>query len=231
MEHEYSLLYLLLQPILKLLPKDLYSDHVVMITVVTLFLVIGMPLAASKLKSGNRSKFQQSLEVFFDAIHGMVKERTHLETAKHAMLIASFGVTIFIFNAMGAIPFLTSPTPNMNTTVSLAIVSFLYYNYQGIKHHGPIGYSKTLMGPLPAIAPVMFLAELISHFARVLSLSLRLAASMGADHIVIIAFTSISAFIVPVPMIALGLGMAGLQTYIFTMLSTMYLGGALSEEH
>ena len=234
MEHEYSFLYILLQPVLNLLPAELAflkSDHIVMVTFITLVLLVLLPLLAGRLRQDNRGGLQQTLEVGFEAIRGMVRERVHHNADKHVPLIAAFAITVLFFNVSGAIPLLTSPTPNLNTTVALALVSFLYYNWQGLRHHGAWGYAKTFMGPMAAIAPIMFVSELISHLARILSLSLRLAASMSADHVVVGAFTLLFPFVVPAPMVGLGLLMAGLQTFIFVLLSTVYIGGAVSEEH
>jgi len=136
-----------------------------------------------------------------------------------------------VFNAIGVVPLLTSPTPFLSTTLALAIASFVYYNIQGIREHGLIGYARTFMGPLAALAPLMFVSELISHLARLLSLSLRLSGSMSADHVVVGAFTMLFPLVLPAPMVALGLMMAVLQTFIFTMLSTIYIAGAVAEEH
>lgn len=234
MKHEVSLPYLLLRPILDMLPKELAflkSDHVVMVTVITLFLLIAIPLMASRLRPNNRGGFQQTLEVAFEAIRGMVRANISHNPDKHVYIIAAFGLTILMLNVSGAFPLLTTPTPNLNTTVALALTSFVYYNIQGIREHGPIGYAKTFMGPMAFIAPIMFISEMISHLARILSLSLRLAASMSADHVVVGAFTLLFPFLLPAPMVALGVMMAFLQTFIFIMLSTVYIGGAVSEEH
>lgn len=234
MEHEYSFLYILLRPLLDGLPANLAflkGDHIVMVSLITLILLISLPLIALRLRPDNRGGLQQTFEVAYEAIRGMVSERVPHGADRHVPLIATFGLVILFFNLSGAFPFLTSPTPNLNTTVALALVSFIYYNWQGIREHGPFGYAKTLMGPTVALAPIMFVSELISHLARILSLSLRLAASMGADHVVVGAFTLLFPFLVPAPMVGLGMLMAGLQTFIFVLLSTVYLGGALAKEH
>lgn len=234
MKHELSLPYLLLRPLLDGLPAELQflnSDHVVMVTLITLFLLIALPIIGSRLRQDNRGAFQQTLEVAYQAIRGMVSKNVSVHAGSHFTIIGSFAVTILLFNTIGAFPLLTTPTPYLSTTLALAISSFIYYNVQGIREHGPIGYAKTFMGPVLALAPIMFISELISHLARLLSLSLRLAGSMSADHVVVGAFTTLFPLVLPAPMVALGLLMAVLQTFIFIMLSTIYIAGAVSEEH
>lgn len=234
MEHEVSFLYILLKPLLDGLPEGLAflnADHVVLVTFFTAVLLICLPLVAGRLKQNGRGGLQQTLEVAFSAIRGLVRENVHKSPDRHVGIIASLALIVLLFNLAGAFPLFSSLSPNMNVTLALALTSFLYYNYQGIKQHGPWGYTKTFMGPMPAIAPLMLVSELISHLARILSLSLRLTASMSADHIVVGAFTLLFPFVLPFPMVGLGLLMAGVQTFIFVLLSTIYIGAAVSEEH
>jgi len=234
MKHEYSLPYLLLKPLLDQLPSELQflnSDHVVMVSGITLLLLIALPLLGRSLRPEKRSIMQQMLEVLYDAIRGMVGANVHRGASRHFTIIGAFAVTIFLFNSIGALPLLTSPTPYLSTTFALAIASFVYYNFQGFRQHGAVGYARHFMGPVLALAPIMFVSELISHFARLLSLSLRLSGSMSADHVVVGAFTILFPLGLPAPMVALGLLMAGLQTFIFIMLSTIYISGAVAEEH
>jgi F-type H+-transporting ATPase subunit a len=234
MKHELSLPYLLLEPLLKQLPPELQflnSDHVVMVTFITLFLLIALPLLGRRLRPANPGVFQQMLEAIFEAIRGMVRANIKVHPEVHYTMIGCFAVTIVMFNTLGAVPFLTTPSPYLSATLGMAMASFLYYNYQGIRHHGFLGYMKTFMGPVVALAPIMFISELISNASRLLSLSLRLSGSMSADHVVVGAFTMLFPAVLPAPMMALGVLMAFLQTFIFTMLSTIYISGAVSEGH
>lgn len=234
MKHELSLPYLLLRPLLEQLPAELQflnSDHVVMVTVVTLFLLIVLPLIGRSLRPDNRGALQQLLEAIYEAIRGMIRSNVKIHPETHFTVIGSFAIAIVLFNTAGAFPLLTTPTPYLSTTLAMAMASFVYYNFQGIREHGLPGYLKTFMGPVIALAPIMFVSELISHSARLLSLSLRLSGSMSADHVVVGAFTILFPLLLPAPMVALGILMAFLQTFIFTMLSTIYVANAVSEEH
>jgi F-type H+-transporting ATPase subunit a len=111
-----------------------------------------------------------------------------------------------------------------------ALCAFLYYHTQGFKHAG-IGYLKQFAGPVPALSPLMIPIELISHLARVLSLTIRLTANMLAGDLVTLVFFSLIPIGIPILFLGLHIGVSLLQTYIFILLTTVYLQGAVSEEH
>ena len=111
-----------------------------------------------------------------------------------------------------------------------AIVAFLYYQAQGFKHAG-IGYLKHFAGPMLILAPLMIPIEIISHLARVLSLTIRLFANMFAGDMVTLVFFSLVPLGVPIIFLGLHIGVSFLQTYIFVLLTTVYLAGAVAEEH
>jgi F-type H+-transporting ATPase subunit a len=114
--------------------------------------------------------------------------------------------------------------------LGLAVVTFFFYHFSGIKEHGA-GYIKQFLGPMLALAPVMFLIEIISHFARPLSLTVRLFANMFAGEQVFITFVTLTKVIIPVIFIGLHLFVSVLQAYIFMMLAMVYVGGAVAHEH
>lgn len=209
----------------------LKGDHVVMVTLITLLLVFLLPFLAGRLRQDNRGGLQQTLESAYIAVRGMINKEVHAHPERHYHMMMAFAIVVIFFNVAGAFPLMTTPTPFLNTTVALALTSFVYYNAQGIAHHGVIGYAKTFMGPIAALAPIMFVSEMISHLARILSLSLRLSASVSAEHVVVGAFAMIFPFILPSAMVTLGIILAFLQTFIFVLLSTVYVGQAVSEEH
>ena len=116
--------------------------------------------------------------------------------------------------------------------VALAVVSFLYFNIEGVKEHGLGGYLKHFMGPLIWIAPLFFIIEIIGTFARILSLSLRLFMNIFGEHTTTNVFASLVPIVVPWPMMALGIFTAFLQAYVFALLSGVYVGSAVAhEEH
>ena len=147
-------------------------------------------------------------------------------------IIGGLFVFIAMGNLFGVFFFLQPPTGSLSTTVALAIVSFVYFNIQGIREHGLGGYLKHFMGPMLLIAPLFFVIEIIGTFARILSLSLRLFMNIFGEHTTTSVFAGLVPIVVPWPMMALGLFTAVLQAYVFALLTAVYVGGAVAhEEH
>ncbi|TDJ00202.1 MAG: ATP synthase F0 subunit A [Candidatus Dadabacteria bacterium] len=144
------------------------------------------------------------------------------------LLGASFFFIMFA-NLLGSIPGFLPPTGNFNTTVACALVIFVMYNYYGFKENG-LSYIKHFAGPVIFLAPLMFVIELISHFVRPLSLSLRLFMNITGDHLVLGVFTNLIHYIIPAIFVGLGLFVALLQAFIFTVLSAIYISLATSHE-
>ena len=142
----------------------------------------------------------------------------------------ALGYFILLANLLGLIPGFESPTASPVVPLGCAVVTFLYYHFHGIRRQG-LHYYKQFVGPIWALAPLMLLIELVSHFARILSLTVRLYANMFAGDLVTQAFFSLIPILVPVLFLGLHLGVALVQTFIFVMLSLVYLGMAVSEEH
>jgi len=142
----------------------------------------------------------------------------------------TIGFFILICNLLGLIPGFESPTANPAVPLGCAVLTFLYYHFHGIRTHG-FHYIKQFTGPVLLLSPLMLLIEIVSHFARVLSLTVRLYANMFAGDLVTMAFFSLVPVLVPVLFLSLHLGVALVQTFIFVMLTLVYLGLAVSEEH
>ena len=140
------------------------------------------------------------------------------------------GYFILLSNLLGLIPGFESPTASPVVPLGCAVVTFIYYHFHGIRTHG-VHYVKQFIGPVWLLAPLMLLIEIVSHFARILSLTVRLFANMFAGDMVTLAFFSLVPVLVPVIFLGLHLGVALVQTFIFVMLTLVYLGMAVSEEH
>jgi F-type H+-transporting ATPase subunit a len=138
---------------------------------------------------------------------------------------------ILLCNLIGLIPGFEAPTATPSVPLGCAIVAFGYYNFQGFRKHGVIGYLKHFFGPVWWLAWLMLPIELISHLARMLSLTIRLFANMFAGDMVTLVFFSLIPIGVPVLFLGLHIGVSLLQTYIFVLLTTVYLAGAVAEEH
>lgn len=150
-------------------------------------------------------------------------------------LIGTSAFFILFSNFMGLIPGFMPPTGNLNTTIACAIVIFCTTHIFGIKEHG-FSYIKHFLGPiikwyaLPLML-LMFVIEVVSHFARIISLSVRLLGNMFADHMVVGVITFLCPLVVPVPIMILGVLVCIVQTVIFCILSTIYISLAIEHEH
>jgi F-type H+-transporting ATPase subunit a len=142
----------------------------------------------------------------------------------------TIGLFILVCNLLGLIPGFEAPTANPAVPLGCAVLTFVYYHFHGIRTHG-FHYIKQFIGPVWALAPLMILIEVVSHFARILSLTVRLYANMFAGDLVTMAFFSLVPILIPVLFLSLHLGVALVQTFIFVMLTLVYLGMAVSEEH
>jgi F-type H+-transporting ATPase subunit a len=133
-------------------------------------------------------------------------------------------------NLLGLVPGFVAPTMFAAVPMGMALSLFVFYHAAGIKANG-FGYIKQFMGPVLLLVPLMFPIELVSHFARPLSLTLRLFANMFAGEQVTTTFVALTKFVVPVIFIGLHAFACILQAYIFMVLAMAYVGGAVSHEH
>jgi F-type H+-transporting ATPase subunit a len=147
-------------------------------------------------------------------------------------LVGTLGLFILVSNLLGLVPFFSSPTVSLNMPIGCALVTFLYYNFQGIRAQGVGPYFKHFLGPLLPLAVIMLPIEIISHLSRVLSLSIRLYGNIFGEELVVLVLGSLVPFLVPVPMMLFGVFGSMLQAFVFVMLTMIYLGGAVAaEEH
>jgi len=123
-----------------------------------------------------------------------------------------------------------SPTSKLNVTVGCALTVFTYYHWQGIKSQGVFKYLKHFMGPIPLIAPLMVPIEIISHFSRPVSLSIRLFGNIFAEELLIVITVSIIPFFLPLPFMAVAIFTAVIQAFVFVLLSCIYIAGAVAHE-
>src|SRR5579875_747734 len=144
--------------------------------------------------------------------------------------LAALGLFILLSNLMGLIPGLESPTANVTVPLGLALITFVYYHFQGFRSNG-IGYLKQFIGPIWWLYWLILPIEIISHLARVLSLTVRLYANMFAGDMLTIAFFSIVPIGIPLIFLGLHLFVAFIQAYVFILLAMIYLSLAISHEH
>lgn len=149
---------------------------------------------------------------------------------RFAAYLTVLGLFILIANLMGLVPGLESPTANAVVPLGFALTTFFYYHYHGIRANG-IGYIKQFLGPVWWLYWLLLPIELISHCARVLSLTVRLYANMFAGDLVTLAFFSLVPVGIPLIFLGLHFGVAIVQAYVFLLLAMIYLSLAVSHDH
>lgn len=180
-----------------------------------------------------------TLSTFFEAMTegalGLMSGSMDRKTALYFLpLIGTCAFLIFFSNLIGLVPGFLPPSSNLNTTVAMSSVVFLATHIYGVKEHG-IGYFAHFFGPvrkwyaLPLML-LMFGIEIISHLARPLSLGIRLMGNMFADHMVVGIFLSLLVVLLPVPIMLLGVLVCIVQTLVFCLLSTIYIGMAVAHD-
>jgi len=200
-----------------------------------LFLLVRASLSVDK---------PRSLQHIFEGVHGFIENQSKEIIGPHSEMFTSFLVPLFIFilfcNLIGLVPGFVSPTANPSVPLGCALVAFAYYQMQGIRAHGAGAYLKQFFGPSDKSMPLllriplsilMFPIELVSHVARVMSLTIRLFANMFAGDMVTLVFFSLVPVVIPVIFLGLHIFVSLLQAYIFALLTTVYLQGAVAAEH
>jgi F-type H+-transporting ATPase subunit a len=211
-------------------PQAPITNSVAMEFLVFIFLVIFFVVVRSRLSVDNPGALQHIVEGAHGFIEGQSNEIIGHHSEQYTPFLMALGFFILICNLIGLIPGFESPTAVKYVPLGCAICAFFYYQAQGFKHAGP-KYIMHFFGPMPALAPLMFPIEIISHLARVLSLTIRLYANMFAGDMVTLVFISLVPIGVPIVFLGLHIGVSFLQTYIFILLTTVYLAGAVAEEH
>lgn len=209
-------------------------DYIAMLIVIAIALTALSLIVRSRLSVEHPGSLQVALEDFITAFQGLLADFVGPKGPNYLPLVVSIFVVIWLSNLSGLVPGLMAPTSNLNVTLGCAITVWTYYHFQGFKEQGVVAYLKHFAVPpgSPVVmAPLMLIIELIGHAARVLSLSLRLFGNIFGEELVIIILASLVPFIVPLPMMFLGLLTGTLQALIFAILTMVYLGGAVAVEH
>jgi F-type H+-transporting ATPase subunit a len=194
-------------------------------------ILIGLSLAARfSLKKTAPTGVQNLLETIVSGLENFIVDIMGPEGRHYLSLIGTLFLFILVCNLEGLIPGFDSPTANINTTLALALVTFTATHYIGIKRHG-FAYVKHFMGPMWALAPLMLPIELISHFARVMSLTFRLFGNMVAKHKLLLVLALLAPYIAPVPILGLGLLVSFVQALVFALLTMLYLSGSVEAAH
>jgi F-type H+-transporting ATPase subunit a len=209
-------------------------DYLAMLIVLTLTLTVFSLFVRSRLSVENPGRLQILLEDFVNLFHSLLDDFVGPKGRQYLPLIGSMFLLIWFSNLAGLVPGLMAPTSNLNVTLGCALTVWVFYHAQGIKEQGIVAYLKHFALPPGSpvwMAPLMALIEAISHLARVMSLTLRLFGNIFGEELVIIILAGLVPFIVPLPMMFLGLLTGTLQALIFVILTMVYLGAAVAVEH
>jgi F-type H+-transporting ATPase subunit a len=212
-----------------------FVGHGTGMVVAHLLLATGLILLLAKYASSTLRAVptgaQNFMEAFIEGAISMGKDTIGEELArKYLPLVLTVGLFVLISNLIGIIPGFESPTSNINVTLPLALVVFIYYNYEGIRVNGAKKYFGHFMGPVPALAPLMFPIEIVSHISRIISLSFRLFGNIKGDDLFLWVLLMLVPFFAPLPAYLLLTFSALLQTFVFMILIYVYLAGAVVME-
>lgn len=173
---------------------------------------------------------QLTLEAGLLGVRGLLEDNVGPKGMKYFPIIATFACLILISNLMGLVPGLMSPTASMSVTFALGITSFVYYNYIGISENGLFGHLKHFAGPIPWLALLMFPIELISNLVRPMSLSIRLFGNLFGDEQILGTISGLVPWVAPVVIMPLSAFVAFMQTFIFVLLSIIYISEVTHHE-
>ena len=196
-----------------------------------MLLLLGLGFLASRSISLVPAGAQNVFEMLVGSLEEFMVEITGEEGRAFFPFIATLFIFILTCNLMGLIPGFFSATANINTPLSMALCTFIFTHYLGVKYHG-VKYIKHFLGPIPWLAPLFFPIEIIGHCARVLSLTLRLFGNiMGEDLVLAILLLLAGKFLAPLPMMFLAVFTSTVQAFIFTLLAMMYFAGSMEHAH
>lgn len=245
-------------------PRLPIPQHVVMGMLVVIIGTVMALILRARLSVEKPGALQQVAEILLTnpmgfGIRDLLEENVHHGAVKLIPFVGSISVFVLLSNLLGAFPnsFLVAPTGAVTVPLACAILTFLYFNWQGFKHHGPLKYLGTFAGSPRnlgqwALAILLFPVEIISTCARLLSLTVRLWANMFASDLIYVIFLGLLAggasfgwskhpvlglvmaifpATLPVLFIALHIFVAVVQAYVFTVLPAVYLGLATADEH
>ena len=212
-------------------PARPWENWIVMELLVVAILMVLAAAVRSSLSPDKPGKLQH----IFELLYGFLKTQASEVGIEHPEKYSAFFGTLFVFiaamNLIGIIPIFESPTMAVYVPAGLAISTWVYYHIMGVRELGPVQYMKHFLGPVIWLAPLMIFIEIIGHFARMLSLTVRLYGNMFAGEQITTVFISLTKLVVPVIFMGLHVFVAFLQAYVFSLLTMIYVSMATSHEH
>ena len=169
-------------------------------------------------------------EVVVEALANLARDNMGDDWRRWFPIVGTIFFFILVSNMMGLVPGLGGSTSFVETTAAWAVIAFLVSEYAGIEKHGA-GYIKHFMGPVWWLMPLFLVLEIPLHFARILTLTVRLLANMFADHTIVMVWVTLVPIGVPAVFMALGMVVAFLQAFVFSLLTMVYIGLAIEDAH
>ncbi len=234
------------------IPDHIATQVFIAILVILFALWFRRRLSADK-PGGLQLCFEQLLSNSFRVgIYDLLDSIVGHHGRQHLALVGTVGLFVLVCNAISLIPLFNSPTAVHTVPLGCALTVFLYYHAAGLRAQGPVAYGKHFMGPILPLAVLMLPIELVSHTARLLSLTVRLWVNMVVSELLYLTFLGLGVLMVvggwhmnkalgaaavlapvvlPAPFVALHIFVAFLQAFVFTLLPIVYLGEAVAQEH
>jgi F-type H+-transporting ATPase subunit a len=208
-----------------------WANYITMELLVAAIIVVLFAVLRSRLSVEAPGKLQHCCELVYGFVRTTAGDQIGHDGPKHVAFCGTLFVFILFMNLIGTIPCFESPTMTASVPAGCAVATFLYYNLVGVLALGPLKYAAHFAGPMWWLAPLMIPIEIVSHLARLLSLTIRLWANMFAGEKVTSVFMSLVSLVVPVAFMGLHLFVSLLQAYVFMILTMVYVGGAVAHEH
>jgi len=211
-------------------PRAPIPNYVAMQLVVFVLIILFFVIVRARLSVDDPGKMQHLMEEIDSFIAKQSHEVIGHGYEKYVGYLTVLGIFIMLGCLIGVIPGFETATATPSVPLGCAVVTWFYYHLQGVRTNG-FSYIKNFLGPVMWLSPLMLLIETASHLARMMSLTIRLYANMFASDLVILVFFSLVPLALPVVFILLHIGVAVIQTYIFVLLATVYIGEAVAHEH
>ena len=212
-------------------PAHPWENWITMEILVVLIIMVLFAVLRGRLSAEQPGKLQLTFEAIYNFVVGQAHDAIDHGSGKYVSYAGTLFIFVLFMNLIGIIPGFESPTMTPAVPLGLAVATFLYYHWAGLREQGVGRYMVHFAGPMPILAPLMVPIELISHFARPLSLTIRLFANMFAGERVTITFLSLTYLVLPAVFMGLHVFVALLQAYIFMLLTMIYVGTAVAHEH
>jgi len=210
--------------------NDIFAlEMLVAFLLIAFFIIVRLTLSVE-----NPNPAQQAAEMLHEFVGGQAEQVIGHGYERFQAFVTCILLFILLNNLIGLLVGFTgisTPTGEPSVPLGIAALTFLYYNYQGLRANGFFGYLKQFFGPIPWIAPGIFIIEVISHLARMMSLTVRLYANMFASDMLTLVSFSLIPVVIPSVFLGLHAFVALIQAYVFMLLAMIYLSLAVAHEH